>query len=58
MNATADAFMAIFGMKPQSCENCAHSLPSAAYPQVYCPVKAKPVNLYDRCSAHMAKGKA
>ena len=58
MNATADAFMAIFGYRPCTCETCAHALPSAAYPQVYCPVKANPVNLYSSCQAHMAKGKA
>ena len=55
MNATADAFMAIFGMKPQTCKTCAHSLPSACYPQVYS-VKFKPVNEYDRCQAHTPKG--
>lgn len=58
MNTEADIFLSLFGLKPQSCENCAHALPSAAYPMVYCPVKFKPVNLYDRCSAHVAKGKA
>lgn len=56
MNATADAFYKIFGMKPQTCKTCAHSLPSACYPQVYCPVKFKPVNEYDRCQAHTPKG--
>lgn len=58
MNATFDAMMAAMGYRPCACENCAHSLKSVAYPQVYCPVKDKPVNLYERCSAHMDKGKA
>ena len=58
MNAAFDSLMAAMGYRPYTCENCAHSLPSAAYPQVYCPVKAKPVNLYDRCQAHTPKGKA
>ena len=58
MNAASDAFMAIFGYRPCTCETCTHALPSAVYPMVYCPVKFKPVNLYERCSAHMAKGNA
>ena len=28
MNAASDAFMAIFGMKPVTCESCTHALPS------------------------------
>ena len=58
MNATADAFMAIFGYRPCTCETCAHALPSAAYPMVYCPVKFKPVNAYDHCQAYAQKDKA
>ena len=58
MNAASDAFMAIFGMSPATCKTCAHALPSACYPQVYCPVKFKQVNEYDRCSAHTPKGNA
>ena len=58
MNAASDAFMAIFGIAPDSCKTCAHALPSACYPQVYCPVKFRPVNEYDHCKAHIQKGKA
>ena len=58
MNAASDAFMRIFGMSPVCCKNCTHALPSAAYPQVYCPVKFRPVNEYDRCSAHTPKWNA
>ena len=57
MNATSDAFMEIFGLKPQSCENCAHSLPSVAYPMVYCPVKGKPVQKFERCKEHQERRK-
>jgi hypothetical protein len=57
MNATADAFMAIFGMKPGTCKTCAHALPSACYPMVYCPVKFKPVNEYDHCKAYEERRK-
>ena len=52
MNATADAFMAIFGYRPCTCETCAHSLPSVVYPQVYCPVRGKPVQKFERCGEH------
>ena len=57
MNATADAFMAIFGMKPVTCETCTHALPSVAYPMVYCPVKGKPVQKFERCKDHAERRK-
>ena len=58
MNATSDAFMAIFGMKPVTCETCTHALPSVAYPQVLCLVKGKLVNLYDRhCASFSERSK-
>ena len=31
MNAASDAFMAIFGYRPCTCENCTHALPSVVY---------------------------
>lgn len=57
MNATADAFMAIFVYRPCTCETSTHALPSAAYPMVYCPVKFKPVNAYDHCKEHQERRK-
>ena len=57
MNATADAFMAIFGYRPCTCETCAHALPSAVYPLVYCPVKGKPVQKFERCMEHQERRK-
>ena len=57
MNATADAFMAIFGLRPCLCETCAHALPSVVYPMVYCPVKGKPVQKFERCKDHQERKK-
>ena len=57
MNAASDAFMAIFGMKPATCETCTHALPSACYPMVYCPVKGKPVQKFERCKEHQERRK-
>ena len=57
MNATADAFLAIFGYRPCTCETCAHALPSAVYPLVYCPVKGKPVQKFERCNEHQERKK-
>jgi len=59
MNAASDAFLSIFGLKPQSCATCTHALPSACYPQVHCTVKDKRVNSYEKaCKAFGEKGKA
>ena len=57
MNATADAFMAIFGYRPCTCETCTHALPSVVYPMVYCPVKGKPVHKFERCKEHQERRK-
>ena len=57
MNAASDAFMAIFGMKPVTCETCTHALPSVAYPMVYCPVKGKPVQKFERCGEYQERRK-
>ena len=57
MNATADAFMAIFGLRPCLCETCAHALPSVVYPMVYCPVRGKMVQKFERCKEHAERRK-
>ena len=57
MNATSDAFFRIFGMRPATCETCTHSLPSVAYPLVYCRVKGKPVQKFERCKDHAERKK-
>ena len=57
MNAASDAFMAIFGLRPCLCETCAHALPSVVYPMVYCPVKGRPVQKFERCKDHQERRK-
>ena len=57
MNATADAFMAIFGYRPCTCETCTHALPSVVYPLVYCPVRGKMVQKFERCKEHQERRK-
>ena len=57
MNAASDAFMAIFGMKPSTRETCTHALPSVTYPLVYCTVKGKPVQKFERCKEHAERRK-
>ena len=57
MNATSDAFFRIFGMRPATCETCTHALPSSCYPLVYCPVKGKPVQKFERCGEHQERKK-
>ena len=55
--AACDSFMKIFGYRPVTCETCTHSLPSVAYPMVYCPVKGKPVQKFERCKDHAERKK-
>ena len=57
MNAASDAFFRIFGMRPATCETCTHALPSSCYPLVYCPVKGKPVQKFERCKEHQERRK-
>ena len=57
MNAASDAFFKIFGLVPNCCENCAHALPSVVYPMVYCPVRGKMVQKFERCQQHAERKK-
>ena len=57
MNATSDACFRLFGMRSATCETCTHALPSACYPLVYCPVKRKPVQKFERCKDHAERRK-
>jgi hypothetical protein len=56
MNSSSfDSLMGIFGLKSSTCKTCSHALPSAAYPQVYCPLKFRPVNTDYSCSMFVEK---
>ena len=55
--AACDSFMKIFGYRPVTCETCTHALPSVAYPLVYCRVKGKPVQKFERCKDHQERRK-
>ena len=57
MNTASDAFFKVFGLVPDCCENCAHALPSVVYPMVYCPVRGKPVQKFERCKEHQERRK-
>jgi hypothetical protein len=58
MNSSSfDSLMGIFGLKSSTCKTCSHALPSAAYPQVYCPLKFRPVNVDYRCDMFVEKKK-
>ncbi len=57
MKTASDAFFKVFGLPIATCENCTHALPCSCYPLVYCPVKGKPVQKFERCREHQERKK-
>ena len=57
MKTASDEFFKVFGLPIATCETCTHALPSSTYPLVYCPVRGKMVQKFERCKEHQERRK-